>query len=222
MANFLLIVEEIPDYGKSDIDKGNTPPEIYSVCSCIRTAFCISYGIKKKNNLFIYCQNKNFLIKFEGEKLRYLGPDERSQALLLKKALNTLNNNNIPKIGWIESTPGIKMKKLNNIHSFFSFLSNLNIIYITFVSDAFSPFDIAFLCHCFDVPRIKPLKRLENLNEHFFIIPSSKSTIINLLREIASSRPSILEFITIAILDKIKIMSDKILYINFQIDQVKN
>jgi len=86
LANFLLIIEEIIDFTKKDIDKGYTPPLIYKICSCIREAFCLSYAIRKNNNLYLYFQKEKILIKFEGSRLRYLGPDERSQALLLKKA----------------------------------------------------------------------------------------------------------------------------------------
>ena len=97
LANFLLIIEEIIDFTKKDIDIGYTPPLIYKICSCIREAFCLSYAIRKNNNLFLYFQKEKILIKFEGSRLRYLGPDERSQAILLKKVLDksisTINSN---------------------------------------------------------------------------------------------------------------------------------
>ncbi|MFX1383005.1 MAG: hypothetical protein ACFFBP_11235 [Promethearchaeota archaeon] len=222
MADFLLFFEKFHDYDKIDIDKGNTPPEIYKICSCIRNTFCISYGIKKKNNLFLYFQKDKALIKFSGNKLRYLGPDERNQALLLKKAFDKLNNEILFKSNdWVESTPGIYVKKLNNAHSIVSFLNKLNLNKITFISDLISPFNFGFLYHYFDVPNIKKFKQVKNLKEQFFIIPSNKTTMINLLRNIVQSYPSMLEFITIATLDKIKTISDKILYINFQIDQIR-
>ncbi len=221
MPDFLLFIEDIIDFGKKTIDKGDTPPEIYSICSCIRTTFCISYGIKKDNNLYLYFQKKNVLIILNGQKLRYLGPDERSQALLLKKALNKLNDRNISKNdSWIQSTPGIFVKKLNNITSLLSLLKKFKNICI--ISRSFSSFDVNFLYHYFDVPKIIRFKRLKNLNEQLFIIPSSKTIIINFLRKIVHSHPSMLEYITIANLNKIKMMSDKILYINFQIDQMSS
>jgi len=87
LVNFLLFVKNIASYSKSDIDKGNTPLDVYKLCSCIRESFCLSYAIRKNNNLYLYFQNEHILIKFEGRTLRFVGPDERSQALLLEKAL---------------------------------------------------------------------------------------------------------------------------------------
>jgi len=219
LPDFLLINEAFINFSKRDIDNGNTPQEIYSICSCIRTTFCISYGIKKNNNLYLYFQKENVLIKFKGQKLRYLGPDERNQALLLKKAFNKIDHRSINKNNsWIESTPGIYVMKLSNISSFLSFLKKYK--NISFISNYFSPFDVNFLYHYFDVPKIIHFRRLKNLKEQFFIIPSNKTIIINILREIVQSHPSMLEYIIIANLNKIKMMSDKILFINFQIDQM--
>ena len=82
LANFLLIIEELINYTKEDIDKGHTPLYIYALCSCIRETFCLSYAIRKNNTLYLYFQEEKILIKFEGSNLRYLGPDDRSQSLL--------------------------------------------------------------------------------------------------------------------------------------------
>ncbi|MFX1531798.1 MAG: hypothetical protein ACFFBC_11850, partial [Promethearchaeota archaeon] len=90
MVNFLLLFEKIIEYTKKQINKGLTPQKIYELCSCIRETFCLSYSIRKNNNLYLYFQEENLLLSFIGKKLRYLGPDERSQALLLLKALTKL------------------------------------------------------------------------------------------------------------------------------------
>ncbi len=94
MVNFLLLLEKIIQYNKEIIDKGLTPKKIYELCSCIRETFCLSYSIRKDNNLLLYFQKEHILVSFIGEALRYLGPDERSQALLLEKALNKANRIN--------------------------------------------------------------------------------------------------------------------------------
>jgi len=125
LANFLLILEEIINYTKRDIDKGLTPPFIYKICSCIRETFCLSYAIRKNNSLYLYFQGEKILIKFEGSRLRYLGPDERSQALLLKKVLDK----SIPFINsngnkWIKSTPGIYFKSFLDDVSFIDYLGS--------------------------------------------------------------------------------------------------
>ena len=115
MVNFLLLFEKIINYSKKDIDKGKTPLNVYKICSCIRETFCLSYAIRKDNVLYLYFQKEHVLIKFEGQTLRFLGPDERSQAILIKKALNKIyekfdNENN----KWVKSTPGIFGKRFSN------------------------------------------------------------------------------------------------------------
>ena len=90
MVNFLIYISKITPFSKKDVDEGNTPPDIYKLCVSIREAFCISYYIRKENNLYFYIEEKHILIKFIGNELRYLGSDERSQALLLSKVLNKI------------------------------------------------------------------------------------------------------------------------------------
>ena len=97
LVNFLLFLENTINYDKRDIDEGRTPPLIYKICSCLREAFCLSYAIRKNNNVYFYFQRDHVLIKFDGKELRYLGPDERSQALLLEKALKKQTTSNLDK-----------------------------------------------------------------------------------------------------------------------------
>ncbi|MBD3341368.1 MAG: hypothetical protein GF353_19840 [Candidatus Lokiarchaeota archaeon] len=119
LVNFLLIYDKTIVYEKNDIDKGKTPPLIYEICSCLREAFCLSYAIRKNNNIYLYFKDTSGLIKFQGNKLKYLGPDERSQALLLLKAQNKIKVAKLQESnGWIKSTPGIYVKKCKNILSF--------------------------------------------------------------------------------------------------------
>ena len=223
MPELLLFLEKITDFDRKDIDKGDTPPEIYQICSSIRTAFCTSFGIKKENNFYIYFQQERVLVKFSGERLKYLGPDERNQAILLKKAFdkliagNGLNNND-----WIDSTPGIQIRKLTESSSLPSFLHTLNLKKIVLIHQSLSRYDLFFLYHYFDFPKFKHFKRVKRLDESFIIIPLNDNLIIHFLKEIVENFPSMLEFITLARLNNIKTMSDKILFINFQIDQIRN
>jgi len=105
LVNFLILSKKLIKYGKKDIDQGKTPPEIYTLCSCIREVFCLSYALRKKNNLYLYFFENHLGVKFIGRELRYLGSDERSQALLLNKAIKKYNENK--NSNWIRSTPGI-------------------------------------------------------------------------------------------------------------------
>ncbi|MHA1319046.1 MAG: hypothetical protein ACTSQ1_04445 [Promethearchaeota archaeon] len=136
--DFLIFLDCVTQYTKSDIDKGKTPLDVYTLCAIIRESFCISYTIRKNNNLYLYFETENLFIKIEGKSVRYLGSDERSQALLLLRAIMKIETNeNYNDQEWIKSTPGIYVKKvpssefiLENIYSNF----NDNRIFITDIS----------------------------------------------------------------------------------------
>ena len=212
MANFLLLIEEIIDFTKKDIDKGNTPLDIYGLCLCIREAFCLSYAIRKNNNLYLYFQKEKTLIKFEGSRLRYLGPDERSQALLLKKVLDknisTINSNGNK---WIKSTPGIYSKSFLDDSSFIDYLDSAVQDPIIFVFDEFDNMDES------NIPEIKNINSLENLRDNFYIIPtypfSENNNIIKMILSLTN--------IKLVPLPKIRLIQDKILYINYLIDKIQ-
>jgi len=111
--DFLIFVESVSKYTKGDIDEGKTPLDVYTLCAIIRESFCISYTIRKDNNFYLYNETDHLFIKIEGKTLRYLGSDERSQALLLLRAFMKIENNeNYNDREWIKSTPGIYVKKL--------------------------------------------------------------------------------------------------------------
>ncbi|TES96205.1 MAG: hypothetical protein E3J90_08490 [Promethearchaeota archaeon] len=136
--DFLIFLECVTQYTKSDIDKGKTPLDVYTLCAIIRESFCISYTIRKNNNLYLYIETDHLFIKIEGKSVRYLGSDERSQALLLLRAIMKIETNeNYNDREWIKSTPGIYIKKLpssefilENINGNF----NDNRIFITDIS----------------------------------------------------------------------------------------
>ena len=126
LVNFLLLIENISDYSKKVIDNGKTPLDVYNVCSIIRESFCCSYSIRKGNNLYIYIDSTHILMKFTGKSLRYLSSDERSQALLLKRALDRLNGvETITSLGMQKSTPGIYVKRLVKGESIFENIIDL-------------------------------------------------------------------------------------------------
>jgi len=221
LADFLLYHESIPDYDKSHIDNGTTPTIIYKICSCIRETFCLSYGIRKNNNLYLFIKDQNALTLFIGNELRYLGPDERSQALLLNKALGKARNNSkLKNYSWTESTPGIRVKILNNFNSFLLYLNSLNFQRLTFICDPISLYDMPFLYHMFDLPKIKELEQLKHIKESFFIFPSNNQDLSEFLKSLVHIYPSMLELVTLVPLNKIKATEEKILYVNFQIDQL--
>ena len=211
LVNFLLLIENNINYTKKIIDDGQTPQIVYGLCSCIRESFCLSYSIRKANFLYLFFQKENTLIKFEGAKLRYLGPDERSQALLLEKALNKVKKEiNIKNDIWIKSTPGIFVRKFLDISSFIDFYRLIasgksylltNNSYI--LEENVEEFNI----------NNESIKIIEN---DFFIIPiytitTNNSGTIELFKEVKN--------IKLLSLSKIKKVENKILYINFRKDR---
>ena len=212
LAHFLLILEEFINYTKKDIDKGNTPLDIYELCSCIREAFCLSYAIRKNNNLYLYFQKEKILIKFEGSRLRYLGPDERSQALLLKKVLDiNISTINFNGNKWIKSTPGIYSKLFLDDSSFIDYLGSTVQDPIIFVFNEGDDMDEI------NMPETKNVNTLENLRDNFYIIPtypfSKNNNIIKLILSLTN--------IKLVTLSKIRSIQDKILYINYLIDKIQ-
>ncbi len=107
--NFILIISQLPAFSKRDIDNGNTPPLVYEVIDACRCAFFLSHAIRVDVNFALHIFQENLFICYRGEKLRYLGPDERSQALLLGKAVDlgrTLTTGQSK-----QSTPGFRVWK---------------------------------------------------------------------------------------------------------------
>jgi len=208
LADFLVIIDNITDYSKSDIDKGNTPPDVYKLCSCIRETFCLSYSIRNNNNLFIYVKDDYLLIKLEGKSLRYMGSDERSQAILLSKALNKLKNSRgLKSTSWLNSTPGIFIRRLNDHGSLgiemdferycvLAFVGNLNEKSLDLVRS-----DLDF----------------SNYSNDFLYIMIVRDDLIEFIwRGLQNLNNQKVKLIN---LSHIKSIENKILYINFQIDQ---
>ncbi|MFX0017365.1 MAG: hypothetical protein ACFFBT_14545 [Promethearchaeota archaeon] len=206
MVNFLLLIEDIPYYSKKDIDCGLTPLEIYRLCSTIREAFCLSFSIRKQNNLILFFYKTLSLIKFQGNKLRFLGSDERSQALLLNKAIMKLYEIKI-NLKWIKSTPGIIVKKLADFQEGLQFIKEISQNKIIIVNGYYKS-QISL--------KLKEFINLESLNEYLYILQiflneSKASDFIGLIKKKID-----LKFL---VLPKVKLIEDKILFINFIIDQ---
>ncbi|MFX0075398.1 MAG: hypothetical protein ACFE96_08150 [Candidatus Hermodarchaeota archaeon] len=210
MVNILILSDKVSNFTKKDIDLGKTPLDIFNLCSIIRESFCCSYSIRKDNNLYIYFNSTNILIKFEGNSLRFLGSDERSQALLLKRALDKvsviekMDNQNIQK-----STPGIFIKRLSNKESVLENVTGLKKDKIILVND-FNPKNIE--------SDIINLEELDDLNDYCYIFPflPNSERKAEILREIDKKHK-----LKYSNLLKLKGIENKILYVNFLIDQME-
>lgn len=79
------------------------------LCRCINAALFLSHDLRRDVRIYLVLKGEPSppkLICFDGRYVRYLSPDERSAASLIKKALekNALEF-------WTESTPGVSIKK---------------------------------------------------------------------------------------------------------------
>lgn len=208
LVNFLILIEKFPKFSKSNIDVGKTPIYVYNLCSIIRESFCLSYSIRKNNNLYLYFESLQRLIKYEGKKLRFLGSDERSQALLLKRALEKINGDEKVKTQeWKKSTPGIFVKRLLNSGSILENINNILHNKIVFIAE-FENKDL--------YPDVINLDDLDDMSEYCYIIPYSQNSQSSLRFLQAIKEKYNLKCIN---LSNIKGIENKILYINFRIDQ---
>ncbi|OLS15852.1 MAG: hypothetical protein RBG13Loki_0523 [Promethearchaeota archaeon CR_4] len=107
--NFILFITRLPSFSKRDIDLGNTPPLVYEIIEACRCAFFLSHAIRTDVNFALILLQDDLLILYRGEKLRYLGPDERSQALLLGKAMDIGRFLTVGQSK--QSTPGLRVWK---------------------------------------------------------------------------------------------------------------
>jgi len=200
-------VESVSKYTKGDIDEGKTPLDVYTLCAIIRESFCISYTIRKDNNFYLYNETDHLFIKIEGKSVRYLGSDERSQALLLLRAFMKIENNeNYNDREWIKSTPGIYVKKLPNSELI---LENINGNFID---------NRIFITDISNENFKKNVKYGENIDEnssycYLFSFSQESITFLKFLQKV--NEECSLKNID---LSKIRGIENKILYVNFLYD----
>ena len=77
------------------------------LCRCVNAALFLSHDIRRDVRVYIVLKGgvQPKIVRFEGAAVRYLSPDERSAASLIKKALEK-NAQGF----WTESTPGVSIK----------------------------------------------------------------------------------------------------------------
>ena len=78
------------------------------VARCVNSAFFLSHDLRKDTEFIVTLDgepNPHVTLRFVGNKLKYLSPDERCIGGLIKKALENVTDKEI------ESTPGIFLSK---------------------------------------------------------------------------------------------------------------
>lgn len=95
------------DFSLSDMPGGAGRMDI--LCRCINSAFFLSHGLRKDVECFLLLcgpPGPEKIVRFSGERLRSLNPDERSAGALIKKALA------LPAgLEFRESSPGVDVRR---------------------------------------------------------------------------------------------------------------
>lgn len=91
-----------PDFPLADLPGSAGRLDI--LCRCATEAFLLSHGIRRDVRLYFVIRGE-LIVRLEGRTLRYLNPDERSTAALIRKAIAAAQG--APRGEWVPSTPGI-------------------------------------------------------------------------------------------------------------------
>lgn len=113
--NIILVTNLIPPrkshWSNGEFEERRGWSEIFEAIS---NWFCYSNGFRTENSIdLVIIRQKVRVIRFIGNKLRYLSPQLRSVASLVSKAWNQQQTEK-----WMESTPGVIVKDLESIEKY--------------------------------------------------------------------------------------------------------
>lgn len=127
LRTFVIVAHKAvttPKFSLNDLPGGAGRMDI--VARCVNASLFLSHDLRRDVDTYIVLLGEPdppVTVRFNGEKVRYLSPDERSAAALIKKALEK----GAPTTGEEESTPGVYISK----RSFEDVIDGLNnIIYL--------------------------------------------------------------------------------------------
>ena len=84
---FIVVIQNVSEF-----------KEYYPVFSrCISAALMISHGLRKDASIFFYFLTENVVIRFFGERLRQIRPDEQSLYGIIKKIIRFVESNRLKK-----------------------------------------------------------------------------------------------------------------------------
>jgi tRNA (pseudouridine54-N1)-methyltransferase len=109
MKNFLIIGHRAVTSPFSLNDLPGAAGRMDILCRCVNAALFLSHDLRRDVCVYLLLKGEPApprLIRFEGSRVRYLSPDERSAASLIRKALERKAHE-----CWGESTPGVSIKK---------------------------------------------------------------------------------------------------------------
>jgi tRNA (pseudouridine54-N1)-methyltransferase len=127
MRTFVIVAHKavtMPKFSLNDLPGGAGRMDI--IARCINASLFLSHDLRRDVDTYAVLlgdPNPPITVRFNGEKVRYLSPDERSAAALIKKALEK----GAPAMGEEESTPGVYISR----RSFAEVIEGLdNIVYL--------------------------------------------------------------------------------------------
>ena len=110
--NFVIIghrAHTVADWKLDDLCGGAGRLDV--LVRCVTASLWKSHGIRKETNVWLILNgppNAPITVHFSGEKIRYLNPDERSTAALIRNGLIKYKNQNDA----LETSPGITMERI--------------------------------------------------------------------------------------------------------------
>jgi len=108
MKRFLVLAHTAPLSGGFTLnDLPGAAGRIDVLCRAIGASLLVSHGIRRDVETLILIRDE-ILVRIEGERVKYLNPDERSTAALLGKALDAAPVRGAPEA---RSTPGITVAR---------------------------------------------------------------------------------------------------------------
>lgn len=112
MRYFILTARKLPRIDRQEIDRGTMNREAITVVNSVRSSLFTSYGVRRDVNVMLYPFDPgDILIRIEGDKLRYMGPDERSISALLSIPSKKLISGTVEKSE--VTSPGITLVRGN-------------------------------------------------------------------------------------------------------------
>ena len=98
------------------------------LCRCVNSAFFLSHDMRKDSEIYLVLQGGGDApktVRFYGPELRYLNPDERSTASLIRNAL-------LKKLGdtEIKSSPGVYISRMSFADVMNKLCQECNFIYL--------------------------------------------------------------------------------------------
>ena len=119
MKEFIIIGHKAVTTSFSPNDLPGAAGRMDILCRCVNSALFLSHDLRRDVRVYLVLKGgaQPRVVRFDGGAVRYLSPDERSAASLIKKALEKQ-----VQVFWTESTPGVSIK----IGDFGGLLGELN------------------------------------------------------------------------------------------------